>query len=375
MAEHTRKCPKYGTWVIKIGSALLTQEGAGLRHTSLDAWVEQMMQLRAAGVDLVVVSSGAVAEGAHRLSWPRHPLPIHILQAAAAVGQMGLVQAWESRFRKHAVNTAQILLTYDDVADRRRYLNARTTLRTIMKLGVVPVVNENDTVATDEICLGDNDALAAMVANLVEADILVILTDQAGLHEADPLHHPDAALITEGRAGDSALDRHAGTGGTWGRGGMRTKLAAARIAARSGTDTFIACGREVDVLLRLARGEDLGTWLRADCDPLVARKQWLAAQSRTCGTLLLDSGALHAVTHEGKSVLAAGVLAAEGDFQSGEIVACKGAEGGHEMVRGLVNYAVAEVRQIMGKQSSEIAPILGYHATAALIHRDNLVVL
>lgn len=363
-----------GRWVVKIGSALLSDDHQGLRRETLGIWAQQMVRLRTDGVELVVVSSGAVAAGAQRLAWKQRPHSLSALQAAAAVGQMDLVQAWASCFREHGVDTAQVLLTHDDVADRRRYLNARTALRTIMDLGVVAVVNENDTVATEEICLGDNDALAALVANLIEADVLIILTDQAGLYQADPRQVPGATLVPEGRAGDPALEQYAGDGSGLGRGGMRTKLQAARIAARSGTDTVIASGHERDILSRLAQGESPGTRLRANCGPMAARKRWLAVQSRTRGGLTLDAGALRAVVEKGKSVLAAGVVAVRGDFQKGEIIACTDSAG-RERARGLVNYMASEVQQIMGRRSADIAAILGYHATAELIHRDNLIVL
>jgi glutamate 5-kinase len=359
--------------VIKLGSALLTNDGFGLREDTLAAWVGQIVELRSAGIETLIVSSGAVAEGVLRLGWQRRPHALHELQAAAAVGQMGLVQAWERCFQKYGVRTAQILLTHEDVADRRRYLNARTTLRTLVKLGVVPVVNENDSVATEEIRFGDNDTLAGLVANLAEADLLVILTDQRGLFDADPRLHPAATLISESRAGDPALERYAGAGGSVGRGGMQTKLRAAAIAAKSGTDTVIASGLEDRVLRRIARGEPVGTRLRASQAPLAARKQWLAAQTHIGGTLVLDAGAVRVLKRSGRSLLAVGVTEVRGEFRRGEIVRCVDPQDA-EVARGLVNYSADDARRIMGQPSDEIEGILGYVDEPELIHRDNLVV-
>jgi len=361
-------------WVIKIGSALLTNEGQGLDREAIAAWSGQMAGLLAEGRELVLVSSGAVAEGMCRLGWTRRPHALHELQAAAAVGQMGLIQAWESCFQKHGRHTAQILLTHEDLADRRRYLNARSTLRTLLDLDVVPVVNENDTVATDEIRFGDNDTLAALVANLVEADLLVILTDQQGLFEADPRQDPEAALVESADADDPALERMAGGGGVLGRGGMITKVRAARRAARSGASTLIVSGREPDVLARVAQGEALGTLLRPAREPIAARKQWLAGQLAVRGCLLLDEGAVEVLTRSGRSLLPVGVTGVEGQFARGELVSCL-APDGREVARGLVNYGADEARRIIGHPSSKIESLLGYVDEPELIHRDNLVIL
>ncbi|MBI1732951.1 MAG: glutamate 5-kinase [Gammaproteobacteria bacterium] len=360
--------------VVKLGSALLTNDGCGLREDTLAGWVAQIMELRGDGTQTSIVSSGAVAEGVSRLGWRRRPHALHELQAAAAVGQMGLVQAYEQCFQKYGVRTAQILLTHEDVADRRRYLNARSTLCTLMELGVVPVINENDSVATDEIRFGDNDTLAGLVANLVDADLLIILTDQSGLFDADPRHHPDARLIHDARAGDAALERFAGAGGNLGRGGMQTKLRAAAVAAKSGTDTVIASGLEPQVLVRIARGESVGTRLRAEQAPLAARKQWLAAQTHVGGTLVLDAGAVRVLTQSGRSLLAVGVQEAHGDFRRGEMVRCVDANG-VEVARGLVNYGAEDARRIMGLPSEQIEKALGYVDEPELIHRDNLIIL
>ena len=362
-------------WVVKIGSALLTADGRGLDRGAMAVWVEQMVALRRAGVELVLVSSGAVAAGMSRLGWATRPSAIHELQAAAAVGQMGLVQAWESSFGEYGLHTAQVLLTHEDLSDRKRYLNARTTLRTLVELGAIPVINENDTVATDEIRFGDNDTLAALVANLVEADLLVILTDRDGMFDADPRNNPDAQLIFEARADDPALDAVAGgTGGALGRGGMQTKLRAARLAARSGAYTMIVGGRIERVLDRLKAGERLGTLLSPERGLLAARKQWLAGHLQMRGTLTLDAGAVKALTVDGKSLLPVGVRAVEGNFRRGEMVACVG-PGGQEVARGLANYAAAEAQKIVGLPTDRIEAVLGYIDEPELVHRDNLVLV
>jgi len=362
-------------WVVKIGSALLTNEGRGLDLSGIGAWVEQMVALRRTGIELVLVSSGAVAEGMKRLGWRQRPHALYELQAAAAVGQMGLVQAYESCFQRHGMHTAQILLTHDDLSNRKRYLNAGSTLRTLLKLGVVPVVNENDTVATEEIRFGDNDTLAALVANLVEAELLVILTDQPGMFEADPRAQPDAKFIHEAQAGDAGLEAMAGGGsGALGRGGMLTKVRAAAQAARSGASTLIASGRETDILLRIAQGETSGTLLYSSEGPLAARKQWLAGQLQLRGRLTLDAGAAKVLREAGKSLLPVGVVAVEGMFARGEAVACLTPEG-KEIARGLVNYNADEVRKIMRHPSDKIAELLGYVDEPELIHRDNMVLL
>ena len=333
-----------------------------------------MAELAGQGKELVLVSSGAVAEGMQRLGWRRRPHALHELQAAAAVGQMGVVQAWESCLQRHAVHTAQILLTHDDLTDRKRYLNARSTLRTLLRLGVVPVVNENDTVVTDEIRFGDNDTLAALVTNLVEAELLVILTDQQGMYDRDPRHAADARLLQEVAADDPRLERMAGEGGALGRGGMRTKVRAARLAGRSGAATIITSGRERQVLQRIAAGEPLGTLLLPGSAPLAARKQWLAGQLQLSGKLYLDAGAARVLCEEGRSLLAVGVTGVEGGFKRGDLVSCVGPQG-KEIARGLVNYSAAETRTIMGHPSDRIESLLGYVGEPELIHRDNLVLV
>jgi len=359
-------------WVVKIGSALVTNDGHGLAREGIESWVAQIAKVRERGVQVVLVSSGSVAEGMTRLGLAVRPEPLYELQAVAAVGQMGLIQVYETYFQVHGTHTAQILVTHEDVADRGRYLNARRTLRTLLRLGVVPVVNENDTVATPQIRIGDNDRLAALVANLVEAERLVILTDQAGLYTADPRRDRQAQLVTVGRAGDPALDAMAGEGSLLGRGGMRTKLKAALLAARSGTATHIVSGRENSVLERLLDGESLGTKLEPDSAPLAARKQWLAGQLQVRGGLHLDAGAAQVLEHAGRSLLAVGVASVEGAFRRGDIVACFAPDGA-EIARGLVNYAAAEARRIMGQPSSRIGALLGYVDEPELIHRDNLI--
>ncbi|MBZ2190513.1 glutamate 5-kinase [Alcanivorax sp. JB21] len=361
-------------WVIKIGSALLTNDGQGLDLSLMQRWVDQMVALRALGVEIVVVSSGAVAEGMRRLGWARRPDSVHALQAAAAVGQMGLVQAWESRFQVHGLHTAQVLLTHDDLSHRTRYLNARTTLLTLLGLDVIPVVNENDTVVTDEIRFGDNDTLAALVANLVEADRLVILTDQSGLYERDPRKDPEAPMIREAQASDPRLLEVAGDGGHLGRGGMITKVRAATLAARSGARTTIASGRSPEVLAALAAGEAPGTTLLPDTTPYNARKQWLAGHLQMRGRLVLDAGAVRRLREAGSSLLPVGVISAHGQFSRGEMVACED-ESGQRVACGLVNYDVDEAAKLVRRKSSEIQAILGYMNEEELIHRDNMVVL
>lgn len=362
-------------WVVKIGSALLTNDGRGLNLEGISAWVEQMAALRRRGIEVVLVSSGAVAEGMSRLGWKKRPQALHELQAAAAVGQMGLVQAYESRFKNFGLHTAQILLTHDDLSNRMRYLNARSALRTLLELGVVPVVNENDTVVTEEIRFGDNDTLAALVANLVEADLLVILTDQAGMYDKDPRSNPDAVLLHEVQAGDPALESMAGgSAGALGRGGMLTKVRAARLAARSGTETVIAYGREEKVLDRIIAGELLGTLFTPDLEPMVARKRWLAGHLQLRGKLTLDAGAVRVLRESGRSLLAVGVKRVEGRFLRGEMVSCVD-EAGREVARGLVNYSAEETTKLMGQPSSRIQELIGYVDEEELIHRDNLILV
>lgn len=374
MSATRTKLTSVRRWVIKLGSAIVTNNGRGLRLDSLALWAQQVANLRSQGHEVVLVSSGAVAEGVARLGLKSRPQTVHELQAAAAVGQMGLIQAYESCFQQHGLHTAQILLTHDDVTHRQRYLNARSTLRTLLDFGVIPIVNENDTVATDEIRFGDNDTLAGLVTNLVEAQALVILTDQQGLYDSDPRHNPEARLVAEGRAGDPLLDAMAGTGTALGRGGMTTKLSACAVAARSGADSVIASGQVDNILLRIADGEPLGTWLTASRSPLAARKRWLANQSIVRGRLLLDDGAVKVLREQGRSLLAVGVKGVEGDFARGEIVACCDASG-RAIARGLVNYDAAETRLIMGQPSSRYVELLGYVDEPELIHRDNLIIL
>ncbi|TCV89085.1 glutamate 5-kinase [Sulfurirhabdus autotrophica] len=361
--------------VVKVGSSLVTNDGRGLDHAALAQWAEQIAKLNAMGKEVVLVSSGAIAEGMQRLNWKKRPSAVHELQAAAAVGQMGLIQAYESCFRKHDLHAAQILLTHDDLSDRKRYLNALSTLRTLLTLNVIPIINENDTVVTDEIRFGDNDTLGALVANLIEADALVILTDQAGLFTADPRKDPQATLVTEAKAGDLQLEKMAGgAGSSIGRGGMLTKILAAKRAARSGAHTIIVSGREQNVLLRLAEGEAIGTQLMADKIPLNARKKWLADHLQVRGKLVLDQGAIHVLREQGKSLLPIGVQALSGNFERGEAVTCVDAEG-NEIARGLVNYNATDSKKILRHASTEIEAILGYVDEPELIHRDNLVLL
>ncbi|SIT70215.1 glutamate 5-kinase [Ectothiorhodosinus mongolicus] len=362
-------------WVVKIGSALITDEGRGLDQAALTDWAEQVARLSREGREIILVSSGAVAEGMSRLGLKQRPKALYALQAAAAVGQMGLIQAYESIFQRHGLHAAQVLLTHDDLANRRRYLNARSTLRTLMEMRAIPVVNENDTVATEEIRFGDNDTLAALVCNLVEASMLVILTDQEGLFDADPRAQTEANLVSEGWASDVALQKLvAPRFGALGSGGMATKLSAAARAARSGTHTIIASGRQPRILERLAAGENLGTLLRPDREPVAARKQWIAGQLVSRGQLILDAGAADVIRSAGRSLLAVGVTEVKGKFSRGDVVTCV-APDGVAIARGLVNYGADEARRIKGHRAEKIAAILGYVDELELIHRDNLVLL
>ena len=360
--------------VVKIGSSLLTDDGRGLNRQALDGWVDELSALVGRGLKLLLVTSGAVASGMQRLGVKQRPHALHELQAMAAVGQMGLVQAYESSFQRHGLHTAQVLLTHEDFVDRERYLNVRSTFRTLLDFGVVPVINENDTVATDEIRFGDNDTLAALVANLVEADVLIILTDQEGLYETDPRTAIGAVLVPEGNAGDARLLAMAGDAGALGRGGMRSKLMAAEKAARSGAITVIAPGRRERVVTRVLAGESIGTCLSPAQGRVAARKQWLAGQLRVSGRLTLDAGAVRVLREGGKSLLPVGVKAVEGSFPRGELVSCHDPEG-REVARGLVNYSAEETRRILGQPSERIETLLGYVDGPELIHRDNMVVL
>ena len=369
---NTTLLSKARRFVVKVGSALVTNNGAGLDLAAIDDWARQIAVLREQGKEVVLVSSGAIACGMQRLGWSKRPQSVHELQAAAAVGQMGLVQVYEGAFSRYGLHTAQILLTHDDLADRKRYLNARSTLTTLLGLGVVPIINENDTVVTDEIKFGDNDTLGALVANLIEADALIILTDQSGLYTADPRKDSAATLIQQATAGDESLEGMAGGAGTSiGKGGMITKVLAAKRAAKSGAHTVIASGRERDPVVRLAAGEPVGTLLVSQMQPIAARKQWLADHLQLAGRLVLDEGAVSALL-SGKSLLPVGVMDVEGDFERGAAVACVNADGA-EIGRGLTNYGSAEARLIARKSSQDIADLLGYVDEPEIIHRDNLI--
>ena len=359
-------------WVIKVGSALLTNDGRGLDASVVRMLADQLVALRSRGRDVVLVSSGAIVAGLARLNLTERPREVHLSQAAAAVGQSALVRAYEEHLSPHRVTTAQILLSHADVRARDRYLNARSTLSTLLAMNVLPIVNENDTVVTDEIRLGDNDTLAALVANLVDADALLILTDQDGLMDSDPRHAVDAQLIQTADVHDSALDAMAGEGSALGRGGMAAKLSAARLAARSGTATIIANGRQPDVVAQIAAGVPLGTFLQTHRRPQSARKQWLASLLHAQGKLVLDDGAVRGVSDQGRSLLPIGVVSVSGDFQRGDLVSCIDSAG-RERARGLVNYSSEEARVLAGKGSADIESVLGYRGEEELIHRDNLV--
>ncbi len=374
MSQRREKLSEAKRWVVKIGSALMTENGCGLRADVVKVWADQIMELREQGIDVVIVSSGAVAAGVSTLALKKRPTALNELQAAAAVGQMGLVQVWDTCFKKHNIRTAQVLLTHEDIKDRRRYLNARSSIRKLVELGVIAIINENDTVSTEEIQFGDNDSLAGLVANLLEADLLVILTDQDGLFNKDPRHHQDAELISEAKAGDPELSSYAGKGGALGRGGMLSKLEAAETAAKSGATTIIADGNSDAPLLRIAKGESIGSLLYSDKPPLAARKQWLAGHRQIKGRLVLDNGAVRVLTEQGKSLLAVGVSAVEGDFNRGEVIACVDSSG-REIARGLVNYDAQSSRKLMGQASGKFQELLGYVDEPELIHRDNLILV
>ncbi len=360
--------------VAKVGSALVTNGGAGIDRSAIARWAGDVAALRASGVEVIFVSSGAVAEGMARLGWGVRPKAISELQAAAAVGQMGLVNVYEQAFAAHGLHTAQVLLTHEDLADRKRYLNARSTLTALLKHNVIPIINENDTVTTDEIKFGDNDTLGALVANLIDADVLVLLTDQRGLYTADPRKNPDAQFISVGRADDLQYEAMAGGTGTGiSSGGMLTKILAARRAANTGIHTVIASGHEQNVLHRLLGGEAIGTLLYAPEASLAKRKSWLADHLQLRGKVTLDAGATKALLHGGKSLLPIGVVAVAGEYERGEVIGCLD-ESGRELARGLANYSSSETLRIMRKPSSEIESVLGYIDEDELIHRDNLVV-
>ena len=362
-------------WVVKVGSSLLTANGQGLDHDLIQQWSEQIATLINDGHEVVLVSSGSIAEGITRLGWNRKPTAVHDLQAAAAIGQMGLIRAYESAFNQYKRYTAQILLTHEDMANRRRYLNARATLSTLLRFGAVPIVNENDTVTTDEIRLGDNDTLAAMVVGLIEADVLVLLTDQEGLFDKDPSKYSDAKLLAEANASDQSVKALAGPSATqFGSGGMQTKILAAERAALSGASTVIASGRLDQVLLKIRRGENVGTLLTAEQQPQDARKRWLSNQLHAKGTITIDAGANQNLHEKGSSLLAVGVTACTGNFQRGELVSCIN-EQQTECARGLINYSADETRKILGRSSRSFAELLGYEREPELIHRDNLILL
>jgi glutamate 5-kinase len=359
--------------VVKVGSSLVTNEGRGLDAQAIGQWCEQLAALAKVGREVIMVSSGAIAEGMKRLGWATRPKAIHELQAAAAVGQMGLVQMYETKLRENGMGSAQVLLTHADLADRERYLNARSTLLALLSFGVVPVINENDTVVNDEIKFGDNDTLGALVANLVEADALIILTDQKGLFSADPRKDVNAQFVSVGKAGDAALEAMAGgAGSSIGSGGMITKILAAKRAAGSGASTVIAWGREPSVLLRLTQGEAIGTLLVAQTAKNQARKQWMADHLQMRGSVTVDAGAAAKVAGEGKSLLSIGMTAVQGEFSRGDVIAVKNPDG-LEIARGLANYSSTEARQICRKASSEFEKLLGYTGEPEMVHRTNLV--
>ena len=375
MSKDNQTIQEAKRWVVKIGSSLITNDGQGLNLAAIKSWMNEFAELRSRGIELILVSSGAVAEGMTRLGWTQRPRTLHELQAAAAIGQMGLVQAYEQNLQEHGLHSAQVLLTHEDLRDRKRYINARSTLTTLLELGVIPVVNENDTVATEEIRFGDNDNLAALVANLISADQLIILTDQAGIFDKNPLEFNDAKLIKSCSTNDRILDIVAGPSHhALGRGGMVTKVSAARRAERSGTSTIILSGKQPNALLSVADNEFIGTTITPAIEPLTARKQWIANQLQVVGKIKLDSGASNVIRSGGASLLPIGVCSVDGEFKRGDLVACVDAAD-NEIARGLINYNSSETRQLLGKSTAEIETILGYIDEPELIHRDNLALL
>ncbi len=361
-------------WVVKVGSSLLTDDGKGINVELIEKWASEVAELRSKGVEIVWVSSGSVAVGIQRLGWNKRPDALHELQVAASVGQAGLVNCYDNTFSSHKITTGQVLLTHADFKNRQRYLNASATFRSMIELGVLPIVNENDTVAVDEIRFGDNDSLAAMVANLIDADLLVILTDQEGLYDDNPSSNPEAKFISEAEASDERLMVYASGAGALGTGGMATKLKAAQIANRTGASTVLANGRLDDVLTKTYAGESIGTLLSSSNHRLTSRKQWLANQLHVTGSLTLDEGAVAMLQGKGKSLLPIGVTAASGDFGTGDLVSCLD-QAGNEIARGLVNYPIKEAQKVLGKKSQDVQAILGYTGHLELIHRDNLVIL
>ncbi len=361
-------------WVVKVGSSLITNIETGINVDRIYSWAKQIAELKHAGVEVVLVSSGSVVEGMKRLGWSERPHEVHMLQVAAAVGQMGLVRTYEIAFEKHGYQTAQILLTNADLSDRGRYLNARNTIRTLLEMRIIPIVNENDSVATDDIKFGDNDNLAGLVTNLVDADLLVILTDQTGLYDSDPRINANANLIRQAHPHDESLDSVVGPSSQYGRGGMLTKLEAARKAARSGAATFIASGMTDSQLQKIFACEAEGTLLLSRTGRIAAHKQWLAGRLRIAGKLYLDQGAAEALLAQGRSLLSVGVRQVEGNFSRGDLVACMDPNF-REIARGLINYDAQEASQIKGQRTDRIESTLGYVRDLELIHRDNMVIL
>ena len=367
-------CSTANRWVVKIGSSLITDVRLGIHVERVQSWAQQISDLKQENVEIVLVSSGSIVEGMKRLGWEKRPHEVHLLQVAAAVGQMGLVRTYEIAFEKHGYQTAQILLTNADLANRKRYLNARNTLRTLLEFGIVPVINENDTVTTEEIKFGDNDNLAGLVTNIVDAELLVILTDQKGMFESDPRNDPNAKLIRKAEASDKKLDLVVGPGSQLGRGGMQTKLDAARKAARSGAATVIASGLEEGQLQKIRKNEISGTLLYSSTGRIAAHKQWLAGRLRVAGKLHLDEGAATALLERGSSLLPVGVRKVEGKFERGDLVVCVNPNE-NEIARGLINYDSTEANCIQGCRTNRIENKLGYIRSHEMIHRNNLVIM
>ncbi len=359
--------------VVKIGSSLLTANGQGLDLEAISHWAKQIVDLHHAGHEMILVTSGAVAEGMVRMKLPHRPTDLPSLQACAAIGQMGLIQTWSSVLDRHHIKTAQVLLTHDDLTDRRRYLNSCDALQQLIDWHVIPVINENDTVSTDEIRFGDNDTLAAMVAGQVHADLLIILTDQQGMFDADPRSNPEAKLLSTVRALDETLFEMAGGSGTLGTGGMLTKVRAARLAAKSGCPTLIASGESDRVLARLMAGELLGTLFITDDDRMTAHQQWLAAHLQTAGRLVIDDGAVNAIKTQHRSLLPVGVKAIEGHFDRGDVVECVDRQGKRIAV-GRVNFSSRSAELVKGLASDKVYQVLGEARSLEMIHRNHMAI-
>jgi len=361
--------------VVKVGSSILASVEKGLHREVFSHLAKEISDIKRKGYEIVLVSSGAIAAGMEKLGYRARPQSITQKQATAAVGQGRLMKIYEDHFSRYQQIVAQILLTHDDLSHRRRFLNARNTLLALLGLGIIPIINENDTVVVDEIKFGDNDNLSALIANLIEADLLVILTDMEGLCDADPRYHPQAHCISLVEDIDMDIGARIGdAGGPWNVGGMISKIQAARKASRSGIPTVIACGTKEGVLHQILRGKEIGTLILPKEEALSSRKRWIAFNLKPKGDVVVDEGAKRAIVQKGKSLLPSGIVRIRGAFDRGDPVSCLGPKG-KEFARGLVNYSAAELEKIKGLRTDHIERALGYKYSDEIIHRDDLVVL